>query len=619
MRAKTAITIAILIPVTAILAQETARIFSELQKTNAFSSQPEPVAEQLISAEAEKSVAAAPTPAVVDKPVIVDNPVTTQDGAVETIRLAPDTNAQGTMKSGLISLNLKEVELSSVIRLFATLSDANIIVPELDAGAGATKIDVNLKEVEWKPALQSILETQGFELYEKNPGTDVYSVRKKMADAPEKMNVKIFKMDYANVSNVTEMIKIMVPEPGKISVFPARNTIVIQSTPENLLEVGKMIDAVDLPRQQVFIEAKFMELTDGASEKLGIDWQVLDGYGAGVSGISGTYGSTKTRTDTTKRMYDMNGNQLSPLKTYQERVVDSAGGVTYVEAPAGAAGLPNVYGGVETATKTVLNENSLTKTLGATLSASDFNLVLAALKEVNGTKIVSNPKIIVANEETAQIYIGQKEPNIKQQTTQVQNADPITTYNLDPDMPYFEYGIKLNVTPSVNTASNITVNIAPSLTRFVSDKVVGNAGTENSFPITAEKTIQTVFSLSSGQTAAIGGLTEARADNVDRKVPLLGSLPLIGRFFSYSEKNDNQTETIIFVTVGLANPDNINMDTGLPQDSSLALRYDAKTQADRQIKAEELKVITQHETERAQEAIQTLQAAERSRLEKSAK
>ncbi|MCC7300418.1 MAG: hypothetical protein IT583_05015, partial [Verrucomicrobia bacterium] len=129
-----------------------------------------------------------------------------------------------------------------------------------------------------------------------------------------------------------------------------------------------------------------------------------------------------------------------------------------------------------------------------------------------------------------------------------------------------------------------------------------------------EKTIKTVFALSSGQTAAIGGLTEASANDVERKVPILGSIPLIGRFFSYSSKEKNQAETIIFVTVGLANPDNINMETGLPEDSSLAMRYTAKTKADNRIKSEELKVLNQHEAERSRSGVKKLQDAEQKRL-----
>ncbi|MDD3275507.1 MAG: hypothetical protein PHP93_00475, partial [Kiritimatiellales bacterium] len=409
--------------------------------------------------------------------------------------------------------------------------------------------------------------------------------------------------------------------PGKISVFAARNTIVVQSTPENLAEIQGMISAVDLPRQQVFIEAKFMELTDSASEKLGIDWQVLGGYNIGVKGISGSYNYTDSAVDGVNNSFSTGANAYTDIAGRPYEELETSPGtdpIDFAERPGNLADDSRIFGITPTTFSETLNgitsvdSATVAKTLGATLSASDFNLVLAALKETGGTKVVSNPKIIVANEETAQIYIGTKEPNIKQTTTQVQNTDPITTYNLDPDTPYFEYGIKLDVTPTVNTADNISVAIKPSLKRFLRDKTAGG----NTYPVTTEKTINTRFSLEDGQTAAIGGLTESDDRDVSRKVPLLGSLPLIGRFFSYSEKSKDQTETIIFVTVGLANPEGLNMDTGLPSESSLAMKHTAKMNADRQIRAEELKIYNQMEAERSQGTVQKLQEAEQKRLQK---
>ena len=662
MRVKKVVISTIVIAAAVIYAQDVAEIFTEL-KTKAVSGTPvsastqeqavgitvsKPLVEEkqitpVVAPVASAPVNVEPAPAVVEvvRPVPVEPVVTIAPIAKSAV--APEADIQnvsvvadqtlGTVKGGLISLSLKEVELNSVIRLFATLSDANIIVPTLEGATGAVKVDVNLKNVEWKPALQSILDAHSLELYEKSPGSEVYSVRKKQADAPLAMNVKIFKLSYASVSNVNEMIQTMVPKEGptagKISVFPARNTIVVKSTPENLMDIQAMITAIDLPRQQVFIEAKIMELSDVASKQLGIDWQMLggydaagnpSGYGIGLKNISGTYDSTSRQTDGTDNSRTLTGNRYTDIAG---RPYENGTGVDSPARP-GSFGPDDtrVTGITPTTLDGVVNKvtsvdaDTVTRTLGATLSASDFNLVLAALKSINGIKIVSNPKVIVANEEKAKIYIGRKEPNIKQDTTQAQQADAVTTYNLDPERPFFEYGIKLDVTPVINTSSNITVAIEPSISRFYANKTIEGGGALNSFPITDEKTIKTVFSLESGQTAAIGGLTELDSNDTERKIPLLGSIPLIGRLFSYSSTKTEQRETVIFVTVGLANPANINMETGLPQDSKLAMRYDTTARADRQIKAEEQKVLEQHEAERAEAAVKKLRETEQKRLDK---
>lgn len=567
--------------------------------------------------------ARAQEPAAPELPQTEPAPAAVQEDLIETVTVGADPNGTA-MKGGLISLSLKEVELNNVIRLFATLSDANIIIPDITDAAGAVKVDVNLRNVEWKPALQSILDTQGLELFEKIPGTQVYSVRKKPADAPEPMSMKTFKLNYATVADVSEMIKTMVPQAGKISIFPARNAIVVQSTPENLVEIESMIAAVDLPRQQVFIEAKFMELSDSASKKLGIDWQVLGGYNVGVGGIGGSYAFADSKKDGIDNSFSTGMNRYTDRAGRPYEKLEEDPGTIQVDAPertGNAADDSRIYGITPTTFSETLNgvtsidAATVTRALGATLSASDFNLVLAALKETGGSKVVSNPKVIVANEETAKIHIGRKIPNVKGIIQTAGDSQVNRVYQLDDKEPYFEDGIRVDVTPTINTSSNITVRIQPTLDRLQAKTEAELAPDGTRFYGKSTKTITTLFSLASGQTAAIGGLTQTSDNEVERKVPLLGSLPLIGRFFSYSSKVNDQAETIIFVTVGLANPEHVNMETGLPEESSLTMRHNAKMRAERQIKAQELKLIEAQEAGRTQEAVQKLQGAEKKMLE----
>ncbi len=598
---------------------------------------PAPEPQSRAAGEAVVSVETAPQPeAVPDEDVMTVAPAAEDD--IETVEVDRALAGQGMITGGLISLNVKGVELSNVIRLFAELSDANIIIPDLQTGEEPVRVDVNLKNVEWKPALQAILDTHDLELYEKVPGTAVYSIREKAADAPEPLSVRLFKLNFATVDAVAEMLKNLVPEPGKISVFPSRNTIVVQSTAANLAEVDDIIGAIDLPRQQVFIEAKFMELTDSASEQLGIDWQVLGGYGVGLNGIGGSYqytdskqdGIDNTRTDTINneqrltenRYWDVEGNRFENLESEK-----------YLDEDARSINDPDLSRRFfditptrlseslsENLSKSVseltsLDESTVTRALGATLSADDFRLVLAALKEVGGTKVVSNPKIIVAKEEMATIHIGREKPNVKGTIQTAGDSQSTTTYELDPTERYFKDGIMVDVTPTINTASNITVKIQPTLDRLDTLPFTAPDGTE--FYGKTTKKIDTLFSLESGQTAAIGGLTQNTSDDVERKVPLLGNIPLLGRLFRYSSVVEGQNETIIFVTVGLANPEQINMETGLPAEATLARRYDVQARTDRKIRDEEQRLFEQTEAERLADRLETLRAAQQKQAQEN--
>jgi type II secretory pathway component GspD/PulD (secretin) len=83
-----------------------------------------------------------------------------------------------------------------------------------------------------------------------------------------------------------------------------------------------------------------------------------------------------------------------------------------------------------------------------------------------------------------------------------------------------------------------------------------------------------VFCLESGKTVAIGGLTENTEKSSSSKIPLLGDIPLIGKYlFSWTSTEKDKNETIIFVTVCLATPEGIHKDDGLPEDTDLVRKH----------------------------------------------
>ncbi|QHI70826.1 type II secretion system protein GspD [Tichowtungia aerotolerans] len=601
---------------------------------------PESVSEELSVSEAALAIdtnlvtesEAAADPAIEPEPVTDIEPETAvvveedaEEPPVETVEIGimDDMTAGAEISGGLISLSLKDVELQDVVRLFSRLSNANIIVPDMLDEENPKRVDVNLDNVEWKPALKAILDTHGLELVEKIPGSEVYSIRERSADAPEPMEIKVFKLNYATVNEVVAMVDLLVKKDGgQISTYPARNSIVAQGTAKMINDLEQIVQAVDLPREQVFIEAKFLELSDSASEQLGIDWNVLGGYSVGAGGISGNYAYDESRADNENYFKDIAGRPFEKLEEAPDNALwledpNNPGqyslydGTTYYARPGNDSSLHRLFGLIPTTES--IDSSVVGKTLAATLNADDFNVVLSALKEMSGARVVSNPKIIVANEETASIHIGAKKPNIKGVIQTAGDSQSTTVYSLDETEPYFEDGVRVEVTPTINTEDNITVRIQPTLDRLDSDPTLAPDGT--AFWGKSTKTIETVFGLEDGQTAAIGGLTEATKSDVDRKVPLLGDLPYIGRLFSYSSKNSQQVETIIFVTVGMANPHSLAFETGLPEDSSLAMRHRAEASTERAIKQEELKILQAVESDRLQERLTKLREAEEKRVE----
>lgn len=530
------------------------------------------------------------TNAVSDADSQIDE-MTLGEGMVDELNMNDVLTSMETGADNRISIRFKG-GLSEAISLFAQLSGANIIVPEL---ADAAQVSVNLKDVEWRPALQSILDTYDYELYQRVAGSNVYSVRRRPAGAPEAQVVETFVLRYATVPNAAALIRQLLPDDAKVSEFASRNMLVIKSTESSLGEVRSVLESIDTVRQQVYIESKFMELTDDAQKDLGVDWSVLQAYSAGTVGNpSYAYG----RANDSTVLSDVDGIEYNDASTYLN--------------PANAHGGTSPI--LEGLTPTGMEATS--KVLTSVLDADEFRVVLSALKQNTGVNIVSNPKIIVANEESANISIIRKEPNLKQERQQALNDTPDTiTFTLDQDLPFFEYGIKLDVVPSINTSSNITVQINPSLTRKFADKQAGN----NTYPIIDEKSIKTIFNLASGQTAAIGGLTKATEKDIERKVPLLGSIPLVGRLFSWEQTVNGQEETIIFVTVGLANTQELNTETGMPSDAELARRQVIQDRNSRALRDQGREYYEAEENDKLDDLLKVMESKEQERLEQRQK
>jgi type IV pilus assembly protein PilQ len=488
----------------------------------------------------------------------------------------------------LITIRLNDQPLDVVVNMFNRLAGINLIANPGDLKGMVT---LNLKDVHWRSALVSVLSMHNLALVETLSGSGVYTVVPEAPDTPPPttpLELATIFLSYAKVDDVLPVIEPMLAEGGSAAPFPSRNAIVVRSTPENLKELEKLVRGIDILRKQVFIEAKFMELNDEAIEDLGVNWQVLSGFGLSAAGLQWTLNDENVRTrvendaftvsDTSRASdsrilkYGPDGQLLVPptIETYTQIPGSDPPQYTFFEEtePSRTLEASTAQDFSQTYEKSNQRNREKSDIRTAVFGIDDFRVILSALKQMNGVSIVSNPKIVVANEESAEIHIGQRErPFIASITAGQEGIAPVVTYNPGEAV---DFGVKLTVTPTINTSNKITVAIEPELTRFVRDAVAPNGQT---YPIIATKKISSTFCLESGRTVAIGGLTETEEREITSKVPLLGDIPLIGKYlFSHTHKQMAQKETIIFVTVGLANPEAIEEDSGLPENTDLTRR-----------------------------------------------
>ncbi len=196
----------------------------------------------------------------------------------------------------------------------------------------------------------------------------------------------------------------------------------------------------------------------------------------------------------------------------------------------------------------IANTGATGRTASAVFSASNFNLVLSALKTLNNTKIVSNPTVVTLNNTEAFLNIGQEFPI------------PNYTYNSErgtfevAGFTYKPIGIIMKVTPQVNAQGVIKMTLEPEVSQRQGDTSFGGAGGA-SIPIIATRKVRSTISLQNGHTMGIGGLLTSNRSTGGNKVPVLGEIPGLGRLFSNKSVNDEVTNLLIFITARTVSAD----------------------------------------------------------------
>ena len=545
----------------------------------------------------------------------------------------------------LINVSVENETLENIVNMFTRISGANIVTSSSDLEGTVT---VNLRGVDWKSALSAILDIHDLALTEQLPGSGVYTIVPKPSGTEIPLIVDTIFLHFTTVPEIQPILVSMLSvSNASISAFSSRNALVIRTSEPNMRQLKSMVISMDVPGEQVVVETKFIELSDSASSQIGIDWEMLRAFG--VSATVGPYGRTKasekSRNDNTTRVTedgtessssrtisDDNGEEGARLFDVNDNIFEDTDTefIDHDNDPLTAVIAQTDIVPTRTELRTLSNlgesleSRSLIDTLTTTLSSSldetvskvdtailgvdELSIVLSALKENADAKVVSNPKLVVASgEENAFFSVGEREPIVKverRESTQ-ENTGDLLTATLDTSINtdfisdgYLRTGIELKVAPVVKTQELIEAAIEPRLSTLIGQKVVG----DNSFPIISTKELKTVFTLRSGQTVAIGGLTDTKEFKAVKKVPVLGDIPFIGKYvFSHTSSEERRVETIIFVTLTIADPELLYNEVGIPGDAELTHRDSINSRARREkfeTELEEMEKVSSEETSR---------------------
>jgi type IV pilus secretin PilQ/predicted competence protein len=295
---------------------------------------------------------------------------------------------------------------------------------------------------------------------------------------------------------------------GTITVAEESNSLVLTDSEEGIQQAERLIAQIDRKPKQVMIEARIVEINLNNGFDMGVQWEFAN--------------QAVTR--------DSSGNIIG---------ANEIGGIT---TDATKSRLQHSFDGGGTNFGAIIPPNGTGVSLpGPTNAAISFGIVkarsildvsLAALINQSKAKILSAPKVVTINGETAKIQAVQ---DIRFRTSTVSNG---TVSN---DFKTVSAGIILTVTPTINAEDRITLRINPESSFPTQDST--EAG-----PIIRTRTAQTTVVIKDGDTLVIGGLIDDQDTKGVSKVPLLGDIPIIGAFFRSTTTRKVRNELLVFVT-----------------------------------------------------------------------
>lgn len=382
-----------------------------------------------------------------------------------------------------LSLNFQDVEVRSVLQLLADFAGVNLVASDSVQG----NVTLRLQGVPWEQALDMVLRSKGLGRREEGNVLLVAPTAELAEQAREArlgreldahvqpLQRELLPVHHANAGDLAELLLAALADDGilagrgSLSVDARTNTLVATQPADRLAELRELVARLDVPLRQVMIEARIVEANVDYERSLGVRW----------------------------------GRSLKPEGS-------GLGGDVFVD----------------------LGAERATASLGVGLLRSDvlLDLELSAMEKSGNGEIISQPKVVTADKETARILKGTEVPY---QETSGSGATSIS---------FREASLSLEVTPRITPGNGVVM--AVKVTKDEPDYL--NA--QGNVPAIRKNEVNAKVRVDDGQTIVIGGVYSTVQSNVLEKVPFLGDLPYVGRLFRRDALQEKKSELLVFLT-----------------------------------------------------------------------
>lgn len=380
-----------------------------------------------------------------------------------------------------LSLNFQDVEVRSVLQVLADYAGVNLVAGDDVQG----NVTLRLQDVPWDQALDLVLRSKG--LARRQEG-NVLLVAPAAAFAAQPFDTpvgpdaqvqplrrELIPIHHAKAAELVELLLTSLADDGtltargSLAVDERTNTLVAYQPADRLAELRQLVAQLDVPVRQVAIEARIVEANVDYEKSLGVRWG--------------------------GPLYSEN------LRPGQELFVDL---------------------GVERAGSSL--------DLGLLRGDVLLDLELSAMEKSGNGEIISQPKVVTADKETARILKGTEVPY---QETSQSGATSVS---------FREASLSLEVTPQITPDNKVIMTVR--VTKDEPDYV--NA--LNNVPPIRKNEVNAKVRVADGETIVIGGVYSTSQNNVVDKVPFFGDLPYVGRLFRRDALQEKKSELLVFLT-----------------------------------------------------------------------
>ncbi len=426
--------------------------------------------------------------------------------AVAVAQEAQDESGKVEVMTGLeqrmqkrISVDFRETPIDDVIRIMAEQADVDVVKSPKVIGTVTAK----LTNVPLEEALKNILAAQGYDYVASKNMIRVSPVGELTQEA-EKLVSKIYRITYADIDQVEKSLTKFISQRGSISSNPGTSNVIVTDSESKIKAIDTFVEEIDRITPQILVEARIYDIKSQDKLDLGVEWN---------AGKNTTFDPSAT---THYPPGSLGVNPTGEINPFSSGVFTGA-----TSKSAGTTGALR---------------------FGWLKDSMDIDFLLKAQKNLINAKLLANPRILVLDNESAQIKIISEVPYIE--LTQTSGGGSIGSTE------FREIGVTLAVTPHVTRDRMVRLKLQPEFSVETGTVNVIATGGSSSYPqpIVDKREANTTLLVESGKTVVLGGLRKKETTKQINKIPLLGDIPLICYLFRFEGESTVNSELVVFVT-----------------------------------------------------------------------